>query len=151
MCTIQGSPPREAVSRRLTERSSQICSNLSVSAAPSHLPWKGRLLGRAAKPKAFPIRGRLLSIKMSRLQQQRREVGLARGEGDRFAVVGQDERSFGRVCGEVGGAEGGGGVMKTTFSTPCAVSACASSAVSVSRAYAASARMVSTPPSRAAV
>ena len=33
-----GSPFRGAVSRRLTERSSQICCNLSVSAAPSHLP-----------------------------------------------------------------------------------------------------------------
>ena len=45
---------------------------------------------------------------MSRLQQQGREVGLARGEGDRFAVVGQDERGFVLVGGEVGGAEGGG-------------------------------------------
>ena len=33
---------RDAVSRRLTERLSQICSDLSVSALPSRLPWKGR-------------------------------------------------------------------------------------------------------------
>ena len=39
----KGSPCREAVSRRLTERLYQTCSDLSVSAAPSHLPWKGRL------------------------------------------------------------------------------------------------------------
>ena len=39
----KGSPCRGAVSRRLTERLYQTCSDLSVSAAPSHLPWKGRL------------------------------------------------------------------------------------------------------------
>ena len=39
----KGSPFRGAGSRRLTERLYQICSDLSVSAAPSHLPCKGRL------------------------------------------------------------------------------------------------------------
>ena len=39
----KGSPCRGAVSRRLTERLYQTCSDLSVSASPSHLPWKGRL------------------------------------------------------------------------------------------------------------
>ena len=31
------------LSAKQTERSSQICRNLSVSASPSHLPWEGRL------------------------------------------------------------------------------------------------------------
>ena len=31
------------LSPKVTERSSQICCDLSVSAPPSHLPWKGRL------------------------------------------------------------------------------------------------------------
>ena len=31
------------LSAKQTERLLQICDNLSVSAAPSHLPWKGRL------------------------------------------------------------------------------------------------------------
>ena len=34
---------RELAAARLTERWMQICCNLSVSASPSHLPWKGRL------------------------------------------------------------------------------------------------------------
>ena len=41
--TPKAPPCRGAVSRRLTERLYQTCSDLSVSAAPSHLPWKGRL------------------------------------------------------------------------------------------------------------
>ena len=32
------------LSPKVTERSSQICCDLSVSAPPSHLPWKGRPL-----------------------------------------------------------------------------------------------------------
>ena len=31
------------LSPKVTERLLQICDNLSVSAVPSHLPWKGRL------------------------------------------------------------------------------------------------------------
>ena len=31
------------LSPKVTERLYQICSDLSVSASPSHLPWKGRL------------------------------------------------------------------------------------------------------------
>ena len=31
------------LSAKLTERLHQICHDLSVSASPSHLPWKGRL------------------------------------------------------------------------------------------------------------
>ena len=66
----QGSPCRGAGSRRLTERLLQICDDLSVSAAPSHLPWKGRLgicasqwlplIGEAfggRKSQASPFRG----------------------------------------------------------------------------------------------
>ena len=48
---------RDAVSRRLTERSPQICSSLSVSVSPSHLPWKGRLW--AAHANGFPYEGKL--------------------------------------------------------------------------------------------
>ena len=55
--TIHGSPYRGAGSRRLTERLYQICSDLSVSAPPSHLPWKGRL-GICA-PQGFPYEGKL--------------------------------------------------------------------------------------------
>ena len=55
--TIHGSPYRGAGSRRLTERLYQICSDLSVSASPSHLPWKGRL-GICA-PQGFPYEGKL--------------------------------------------------------------------------------------------
>ncbi len=47
---------RDAGSRRLTERLYQICSDLSVSASPSHLPWKGRL-GICA-PQGFPYEGK---------------------------------------------------------------------------------------------
>ena len=35
----------ELAAARLTERWMQICCNLSVSASPIHLPWKGRPLG----------------------------------------------------------------------------------------------------------
>ena len=48
----KGSPSRGAVSRRLTERLYQICSDLSVSASPSHLPWEGALDLR--RTKGFP-------------------------------------------------------------------------------------------------
>ena len=41
--TFLRGPCRGAVSRRLTERLYQISRDLSVSASPSHLPWKGRL------------------------------------------------------------------------------------------------------------
>ena len=41
--TFLRGPCRGAVSRRLTERLYQTCSDLSVSVSPSHLPWKGRL------------------------------------------------------------------------------------------------------------
>ena len=54
--TIHGSPYRGAGSRKLTERLYQICSDLSVSASPSHLPWKGRL-GICA-PQGFPYEGK---------------------------------------------------------------------------------------------
>ena len=40
------------LSAKLTERLHQICHDLSVSASPSHLPWKGRL-GICA-PQGFP-------------------------------------------------------------------------------------------------
>ena len=46
------------LSPKVTERSSQICSNLSVSASPSHLPWKGRLWVCAAKAKSLPHPGK---------------------------------------------------------------------------------------------
>ena len=40
----RGKPPLpEELSAKLTERLHQICHDLSVSASPSHLPWKGRL------------------------------------------------------------------------------------------------------------
>ena len=61
----QGSPCRGAGSRRLTERVSQICSNLSVSAVPSHLPWKGRLWTSASY--GFPYEGKALKRKASRV------------------------------------------------------------------------------------
>ena len=54
--TIHGSPCRGAGSRRLTERLYQICSNLSVSAPPSHLPGKGEAWDLRA-PMASPTRG----------------------------------------------------------------------------------------------
>ena len=40
------------LSPKVTERLSQICCDLSVSASPSHLPWKGRLWDRACQ--GFP-------------------------------------------------------------------------------------------------
>ena len=45
------------LSPKVTERSSQICCDLSVSAPPSHLPWEGRLWG--ARSKGFPYVGKL--------------------------------------------------------------------------------------------
>ena len=45
------------LSAKLTERLHQICHDLSVSASPSHLPWKGRL-GICA-PQGFPYEGKL--------------------------------------------------------------------------------------------
>ena len=54
--TPKASPSRGAVSRRLTERLYQICSDLSVSAPPSHLPWKGRLWDCALQ--GFPYEGK---------------------------------------------------------------------------------------------
>ena len=42
------------LSAKQTERLSQIRLNLSVSAAPSHLPRKGRLWVCAAKAKSLP-------------------------------------------------------------------------------------------------
>ena len=53
----KGSPPRGAVSRRLTERLHQICHDLSVSASPSHLPWEGRPWGTHSN--GFPYEGKL--------------------------------------------------------------------------------------------
>ena len=40
------------LSPKVTERLLQICGDLSVSASPSHLPWKGRLWDRACQ--GFP-------------------------------------------------------------------------------------------------
>ena len=48
---------RDAGSRRPTERLYQICSDLSVSASPSHLPWEGRPWG--THPSGFPYEGKL--------------------------------------------------------------------------------------------
>ena len=48
----------ELAAARLTERWMQICCNLSVSASPSHLPWKGRLWVCAAKAKSLPHPGK---------------------------------------------------------------------------------------------
>ena len=61
----QGSPCRGAGSRRLTERLLQICDDLSVSAAPSHLPWKGRLWTSASY--GFPYEGKALKRKAFRV------------------------------------------------------------------------------------
>ena len=44
------------LSPKVTERSSQICCDLSVSAPPSHLPWKGRLWDCALQ--GFPYEGK---------------------------------------------------------------------------------------------
>ena len=46
------------LSAKLTERLHQICHDLSVSASPSHLPWKGRLWVCAAKAKSLPHSGK---------------------------------------------------------------------------------------------
>ena len=54
-----------ALSAKQTERLSQILLNLSVSAAPSHLPWKGRLWN--CTPKGFPYEGKALKRKASRV------------------------------------------------------------------------------------
>ena len=45
------------LSAKLTERLHQICHDLSVSASPSHLPWKGRLWDRACQ--GFPYEGKV--------------------------------------------------------------------------------------------
>ena len=45
------------LSAKLTERLHQICHDLSVSASPSHLPWKGRLWGTHSN--GFPYAGKL--------------------------------------------------------------------------------------------
>ena len=52
------------LSAKQTERLSQIRLNLSVSAAPSHLPWKGRLWTSASY--GFPYEGKALKRKASR-------------------------------------------------------------------------------------
>ena len=46
------------LSAEQTERLSQIRLNLSVSAAPSHLPWKGRPNG-SARTQDSPCQGEL--------------------------------------------------------------------------------------------
>ena len=46
------------LSAKQTERLSQIRLNLSVSAAPSHLPWKGRRNG-SARTQDSPCQGEL--------------------------------------------------------------------------------------------
>ena len=46
------------LSAKQTERLSQIRLNLSVSASPSHLPWKGRLWVCDAKAKSLPHPGK---------------------------------------------------------------------------------------------
>ena len=62
---IKKAPPcRGAGSRRLTERSSQICSNLSVSASPSHLPWEGEAF-ICARTKGFPYEGKLSAARLT--------------------------------------------------------------------------------------
>ena len=57
---LVGSAPKAPLegelSAKQTERSSQICCDLSVSASPSHLPWEGRLWTRA--PHSFPYEGK---------------------------------------------------------------------------------------------
>ena len=45
------------LSPKVTERLSQICCDLSVSASPSHLPWEGRPWG--AHSNGFPYEGKL--------------------------------------------------------------------------------------------
>ena len=45
------------LSPKVTERLLQIWYDLSVSASPSHLPWKGRLWRFA--PQGFPYEGKL--------------------------------------------------------------------------------------------
>ena len=44
------------LSPKVTERLLHICGDLSVSASPSHLPWKGRLWDRACQ--GFPYEGK---------------------------------------------------------------------------------------------
>ena len=46
------------LSAQLTERLSQVRLNLSVSAAPSHLPWKGRPNG-STRTQDSPCQGEL--------------------------------------------------------------------------------------------
>ena len=49
-------PLEGELSAKQTERLSQICCGLSVSASPSHLPLEGRLWTRA--PHGFPYEGK---------------------------------------------------------------------------------------------
>ena len=65
----QGSPCRGAGSRRLTEWLLQICDDLSVSAAPSHRPWKGRL-GICAS-QWLPLIGEALGVRRSQASPSR--------------------------------------------------------------------------------
>ena len=58
---LRGDPA--AAGQRLTERLSQIRNDLSVSAAPSHLPGKGRL--EVAPPKGFPYEGKLSAVRLT--------------------------------------------------------------------------------------
>ena len=51
------------LSAKQTERLSQIRLNLSVSASPSHLPWKGRLWDRACQ--GFPYEGKLSADRLT--------------------------------------------------------------------------------------
>ena len=53
------------LSAEQTERLLQIRLNLSVSASPSHLPWKGRLWTSASY--GFPYEGKALKRKASRV------------------------------------------------------------------------------------
>ena len=53
------------LSPKVTERLSQIWHDLSVSASPSHLPWKGRLWTSASY--GFPYEGKALKRKASRV------------------------------------------------------------------------------------
>ena len=67
---IRGKCPEETkgvgmLSAKQTERSLQIWHDLSVSAAPSHLPWKGRLWTSASY--GFPYEGKALKRKASRV------------------------------------------------------------------------------------
>ena len=51
------------LSPKVTERLLHICGDLSVSASPSHLPWKGRLWDRACQ--GFPYEGKLSADRLT--------------------------------------------------------------------------------------